>query len=59
MSIPGSQILGGILIVASGLPVTFIFVGVGSLIANVGFLLLSRLGKLGYDPRSSVAAELS
>ena len=58
-AIPGSQILGGILIVASGLPVTFLFVGIGSLVAGVGFLSLGRLRKLGYDPRSSVGAELS
>lgn len=52
-AIPGSQILGGILIVISGLPITFMFVGIGSLVAGVGFLSLGRLRKLGYDPRSS------
>jgi len=52
-AIPGSQILGGILIVVSGLPFTFVVVGIGSLISSVGFLSLSRLRKLGYDPRSS------
>lgn len=58
-AIPGSQILGGILILATGLPITFLFVGIGSLVAGVGFLSLGRLRKLGYDPRSSVGAELS
>ncbi len=58
-AIPGSQILGGILIVASGLPITFLYVGVGSLVTSVGFLSLSGLRKLGYDPRHPVGAELS
>lgn len=58
-AIPGSQILGGILIVTSGLPITFIFVGIGSLVAGIGFLSLGRLRKLGYDPRSSERPTLS
>ncbi len=58
-AIPGSQILGGILIITSGLPFTFILVGIGSLVAGVGFLSLGRLRKLGYDPRSSERPALS
>ena len=58
-AIPGSQTLGGILIVASGLPITFLYVGVGSLVTSVGFLSLSGLRKLGYDPRHPFGAELS
>ena len=58
-AIPGSQIVGGILIVFSGLPFTFILVGVGSIFATVVFLTLSRLRKLGYDPRSPTSVELS
>jgi hypothetical protein len=58
-AIPGSQIVGGILIVFSGLPFTFILVGVGSIFASVVFLTLSRLRKLGYDPRSPTSVELS
>jgi MFS family permease len=52
-AIPGSQILGGVLIVVSGLPFTFILVGIGSLAASVGFLFLNRLWHLGYDPRTA------
>ena len=58
-AIPGSQILGGILIVIFGLPFTFLVVGAGSLIASVGFLSLGRLRKLGYEPRSSDRPVLS
>jgi MFS family permease len=58
-AIPGSQILGGILIVTSGLATTFIFVGIGSLLASVGFLALGQLRKLGYDPRSTTGARLT
>ena len=51
-AIPASQILGGVLIVVSGLPTTFLIVAVGSLVAGVGYLALGSMRKFGYDPRT-------
>lgn len=58
-AIPGSQILGGFLIVLVGLPVTFVFVAIGSLVSGVGFLSLATLRRLGYDPRPPGHAQLT
>jgi Na+/melibiose symporter-like transporter len=58
-AIPGSQILGGVLIVAVGLSTTFLAVGIASLVSSLGYLSLRRVRNLGYDPRSSSGAELS
>lgn len=52
-AIPASQIVGGVLIVAIGLPCTFLFVAVGSLVVGVGFVWLRSLRTFGYDPRTS------
>ena len=51
-SIPASQVLGGILIVVSGLSFTFLIAALGSLLAGAGFLALGPLRRFGYDPRS-------
>lgn len=56
-AIPASQVVGGVLIVAIGLPSTFLFVAVGSLVAGVGYLGLGSLRKFGYDPRTTPGAE--
>ena len=58
-AIPGSQILGGVLIVAVGLSTTFLAIGIASLASSLGYLSLRRVRNLGYDPRSSSGAELS
>ena len=58
-SIPGSQILGGVLIVVYGISTTLLLVGIGSLLTSLGFFSLGRLRRLGYDPRSSVAVDLT
>jgi predicted MFS family arabinose efflux permease len=58
-AIPLSQVLGGVLILTSGLPATFLAVGVGSLAATLGLLPLARLRRLGYDPKASHAPDLA
>ena len=56
-AIPASQVLGGILIVVSGLSNTFLFVAIGSLVAGAGYLSMSALRKFGYDPRTPPSPE--
>ena len=56
-AIPASQVLGGILIVTSGLSFTFLLAAVGSLATGVGYLFLRPLWKFGYDPRTSAKVE--
>ncbi len=58
-AIPASQILGGVLIVATGLPSTFLVAALGSLAAGLAFLALAPLRRVGYDPRLGSRAELS
>lgn len=55
-AIPASQVLGGVLVTAAGLPITFTIVGIGSLAVSGLFLPLRSLRTLRYDPRSSTAA---
>ncbi|MGI0054826.1 MAG: MFS transporter [Thermoplasmata archaeon] len=51
-AIPASQIFGGILIATSGLPFTFLLVGIGSVVAGIAFLFLRSLRTFGYSPRA-------
>lgn len=51
-AIPASQVLGGLLIVAVGLPLTFLWVAVGSAVAGLGFLSLRSLRRFGFDPQA-------
>lgn len=50
-AIPASQVLGGLLVVVSGLSFTFLIAAVGSLVAGVGFLGFRELWRFGYDPK--------
>lgn len=56
-AIPASQVLGGVLIVVSGLSFTFLIAAGGSLSAGVGFLFLRSLWRFGYDPRTSATRD--
>ena len=56
-SIPAAQVLGGVLIVLSGLPFTYLVAAIGSLSAGAGFLSLGSLRRFGYDPRTVARAE--
>ena len=52
-AIPASQIVGGLFIEVSGITNTFVFVGVASVIAGVGYLLMKALRGFGYDPKTA------
>lgn len=56
-AIPASQVLGGLLIVAVSLPVTFLLVAAGSVVAGLGFLSLTSLRRFGYDPHGGRQSE--
>jgi MFS family permease len=54
-AIPVAQIVFGVLILAEGVSNTFLWMGVGSLVAGVGFLFLKDLHRLGYTPKTEPA----
>jgi len=52
-AIPVAQILGGFLILAEGISITFLVAGVGSILVGFACLGLKELRKFGYDPKSA------